>query len=61
MITIAILAATFLTGTMAGVILLVCASIGREEASHSLLRKPPSRAAAATRRLVGFTTDQPQR
>jgi hypothetical protein len=61
MITIAILVATFLTGTIAGAIVLICVSIGREESRHSLMHKPPTRAAAATRRVVGFTTDVPQR
>jgi len=61
MITIATLAATLLTGAIAGAIVLICASITREESNHSLFRKPATRASAATRRIVGFTTDQPQR
>ncbi|HVB44416.1 MAG TPA: hypothetical protein VNF47_17190 [Streptosporangiaceae bacterium] len=61
MITIAILVATFLTGGIAGAIVLICACIGREESRHSLMRKPAGRACAATRRIVGFTTDVPQR
>src|SRR5258708_4397381 len=54
MITFVILAVVFVTGAIAGVIALVCLSIGREESSNSLYHKAPTRGAAATRRLLGW-------
>ena len=60
MITIAALVVTFALGTMAGTILLLRAGIAREEADTSLLRRPPTRAAAATRWIVDFKTQVPQ-
>jgi hypothetical protein len=54
MVTVVVLAVVFLTGGIVGVLALVCASIGREESLNSLGKKPPTRAAAATRRLVGW-------
>lgn len=61
MITIAILVVTFIAGAMAGAIALIRAGIAREETDYSLLRKPSTRAAAATRRIVDFRTEIPQR
>jgi hypothetical protein len=54
MITLVILAAVFVSGVIVGVIVLVCASIGREETRNSLYKRPPTRAAATTRRLLGW-------
>ena len=54
MITVVALTVVFLAGAIAGVLALVCASIGREESRNSLNKRPPTRAAAATRRLVGW-------
>lgn len=54
MITIVILAVVFVSGVIAGIIALVCLSIGREESSYSLYRKAPTRGAAATRRMLGW-------
>lgn len=54
MTTLVILAAVFVTGAIAGVIALVCLSIGREESSKSLYHAAPTRGSAATRRLLGW-------
>jgi len=54
MITFVILAAVFAAGAIAGVIALVCLSIGREESGNSLYREAPTHAAASTRRLLGW-------
>ncbi len=54
MTTIVILAVVFVSGVIAGIIALVCLSIGREEFSNSLYRKAPTRGAAATRLLLGW-------
>jgi hypothetical protein len=54
MITFVILAAVFVTGAIAGAIVLVCLSVGREESSHSLYHKAPTRGATTTRRLLGW-------
>jgi hypothetical protein len=54
MVTLMILGAVFAAGVVAGVVALVCLSIGREESGSSLYRTPPTRAAAATRRLLGW-------
>lgn len=61
MITIAVLVVTFALGAMASAILLLRAGIASEEANNSLLRQPPTRAAAATRRILDFRTQIPQR
>ncbi len=53
-VALVVLAVVFLAGAIAGVLILVCASIGREESLSSLNKRPPTRAAAATRRLVGW-------
>jgi hypothetical protein len=54
MLTFVILAVVFAAGVIAGIIALVCMSIRREESGNSLYRKAPTRAAAATRRLLGW-------
>ena len=54
MITLMILAVVFTSGAVAGIAALVCLSIGREESRNSLYAGPPTRAAAATRRLLGW-------
>lgn len=59
MIIIAVLIVTFAAGAMAGAIVLLRAGIAREEADNSLLRKPSTRAAAATRRILDFKTQIP--
>ncbi len=41
-------------GATVGTLALVCASIGREESGDTLYRKPPTRSAAMTRRLLGW-------
>jgi hypothetical protein len=60
MITIGIAAAAFLVGVIAGVILLLRAGITREESDRSLLDEPATRAARATRRVVGLYVRTPQ-
>jgi hypothetical protein len=54
MITIVVLAVMLVSGVIAGIIALVCLSIGREESSGSLYRRAPTPGAAATRRLLGW-------
>jgi hypothetical protein len=54
MIAIVIAAAVFMTGAAGGVVASVCVSIGCEDSRSSLYRKPPTRATAATRRLLGW-------
>jgi hypothetical protein len=54
MIIIAILVAALLGSLTAGVVALVRAGVAHEESDRSLLRDPPTRAAAVTRRLVGL-------
>jgi len=54
MITLMILAVVFTSGAVAGIVALVCLSIGREESRSSLYARPPTRGAAATRRLLGW-------
>jgi hypothetical protein len=55
------LAAVFAFGAIAGVLALVCASIRGKETRNSLSKKPPTRATAATRRLLGGTAPTPSR
>jgi hypothetical protein len=52
MITTVTLAAVFISGTIAAMITLICASIRCEETKNSLCKKPATRASAATRRLA---------
>ncbi len=54
MVTLAVLGVVFLAGAIAGILALVCMSINREESRDSLRKTPPSRAARATRRLLGW-------
>jgi hypothetical protein len=54
LLTIAILIVVVPAGLMLAVIALVRAGIAREESDGSLLRKPPTHAAALTRRIVGM-------
>lgn len=54
MVTIVILGIVFLCGATVGVLALVCTSIGGEESDDSLYKAPPTRSAAATRRLLGW-------
>jgi hypothetical protein len=61
MITIAIVAGAFLAGVIAGVIALLRTGIAREESDHSLLSDPTTRAATATRRVVGLYVRTPER
>jgi hypothetical protein len=61
MIIIVVVAAAFLAGAIAGVIVLLRAGIAREESDHSLLAEPATRAGAATRRMVGLYVRFPQR
>jgi hypothetical protein len=59
MITITILAVVFIAGVITGIVALLRVGIAREEADRSLLRQPPTRAAAATRRVVGWHGSTP--
>jgi hypothetical protein len=54
MVTLAILAVVFMSGAVAGVLVLICTSIKREDSRNSLYETPPNRAAAGTRKLVGW-------
>jgi hypothetical protein len=60
MIIITILTAAIVGAVTAGVILLARAGITREESDLSLLGEPSTRAAAATRRVVGLYVRAPQ-
>jgi hypothetical protein len=60
MITIVIAASAFLAGVIAGAIALLRAGIAREESDHSLLGGSPTRATAATRRVVGLYVRAPE-
>lgn len=59
MITFALIVATFIAGMVAGVVILLRAGIAREESDHSLLGKPSTRTARATRRIVGLYVRTP--
>ncbi len=54
MITFAILAAVFIAGAIAGIVALLRLGITREESDGSLYGKPPTRSAAAVRRVLGW-------
>jgi hypothetical protein len=60
MILITILAVTFLAGVIAGIIALLCASIAREESRKSIQDEAPTRAARATRRVIGWHGTMPK-
>jgi hypothetical protein len=60
MMVIAIAAPTFIAGAIVGAIALICASINREDSYKSLMLSPPTRAAATTRRIVGWHGATPQ-
>ena len=61
MITIAILAAATISGAIAGLVVLLRLGIAREESDSSLHGVPATRAAALTRRMVGWHGPVPQR
>ena len=54
MITIAILAAATISAAIAATVVLLQLGIAREESDSSLHGEPATRAAAATRRIVGW-------
>jgi hypothetical protein len=60
MIIIAIAAIAFLVGVIAGIVVLLRAGITREESDRSLLDEPPTRAARATRRVIGVYVRTPR-
>lgn len=60
MITITILAVVFIAGVITGIVALLRVGIAREENDRSLNRRPPTRAAAATRRVVGWHGSTPE-
>jgi hypothetical protein len=60
MIITIILAVTFIAGVIAGIVALLCASIAREESGKSIQDDPPTRAARATRRIVGWHGTMPK-
>jgi hypothetical protein len=60
MIVINILAVTFIAGVIAAIIALLCTSISREESGKSIQDEPPTRAAKATRRIVGWHGTTPK-
>lgn len=61
MIIIAFLAPTFLAGAFAGALALVVPTIRREDHSGCLPDEPPTRTAAAVRKLVGLRVRGTQR
>ena len=61
MITLVILATTFLTGAGVGVLVLVRCAIWREERERSFLRAPETVWTAAVRRLLGYYVRKPER
>lgn len=54
MIIIAITITAFLSGVIVGIVTLLRTGISREESDHSLRGGPKTRAASATRRLLGL-------
>jgi hypothetical protein len=60
MIIYALVAAAFVIGIVAAVIVLLRAGIAREERDHSLLDRPATRAAGVTRRMVGLYVRAPR-
>ena len=61
MITFAIVVAASVLGLALAVIVMLRAGISREEADHSLLADPTTRAASLTRRMVGLYVRTPDR
>ncbi len=61
MIAVAIVAAAFAATLAAGVIVMLQAGIAREESDRTLLADPATRAAKATRCLVGLYVRTPER
>ncbi len=61
MITVAIISAAAAFGLAIAVIAVLQAGISREEADHSLLADPATRAASVTRRMVGLYVRTPDR
>jgi hypothetical protein len=59
-IIIIILAVVFMVGLIVGIVGMVLLGIAHEESDRSLLDEPPTRAAAATRRLVGWYARIPE-
>jgi len=59
-IIIIILGVVFIAGVIAGIVAMVLLGIAHEEADRSLLDEPPTRAAAATRRMVGWYARVPE-
>ena len=60
MIIYALVAAAFVIGVFAAVIVLLRAGIAREERDRSLLDRPATRAAGITRRMVGLYVRAPR-
>jgi hypothetical protein len=60
MITIAILTTVTISGAVAGLVVLLRLGIDREETDYSLHGEPATRAAALTRRIVGWRGPMPQ-
>jgi len=60
MIIYALVAAAFVIGVIAAVIVLLRAGIAREERDRSLLDRPATRAAGVTRRMVGLYVRAPR-
>jgi len=59
MITVIVLAVVFIAGAATGIGVILRLGIRREESDYSLYRKPPTRSAAVTRRILGWHTDVP--
>ena len=60
MFVISIIAAAFLVGSITTVIALLRVGIAREESGQSILDRPPTRSAAATRSIVGLHVRAPR-
>ena len=60
MIIYVLVAAAFVIGVIAAVIVLLRVGIAREERDHSLLDRPATRAAGVTRRMVGLYVRAPR-
>ena len=60
MIIYALVAAAFVIGLIAAVVVLLRAGIAREERDRSLLDRPTTRASGVTRRMVGLYVRAPR-